>query len=273
MAAYQVENQWGGSQEPWHQGSTWLIGGRNNQLVVAIDISSNDNGQTLNGNMTYKGEGPIDFRGTWDFANYYKVEVRWGGSDAPWHSDGNWVIGGRDNQRCIQLKATATNDNKELSGVMTYEGEGEIGFKGILTSSYEVENQWGGSSAPWHAGGVWVLSGRSNQNVVNMDIVSSDKGQTFEGTMTYEGEGPIGFKGKLAVGNTYEVSNQWGGPSAEWHRGGDLIIGGRRDQRVVQLKFTSEHGEFLNGNMTYDGEGPIGFKADMQLMGQLTLSK
>src|SRR5688572_24202382 len=100
MANYTVENQWGGNSAPWHPGGTWVLGARSGQNVVAIDISSPDNGQTFNGTMTYAGEGPIGFRaqhvgiGT----NEYKVENQWGGSSAPWHDGGTWTIGGRDNQ-------------------------------------------------------------------------------------------------------------------------------------------------------------------------------
>ncbi|MFC5044911.1 hypothetical protein ACFSTE_21375 [Aquimarina hainanensis] len=74
---------------------------------------------------------------------------------------------------------------------------------------YQVQNQWGGNSAPWHAGGTWVLGGRDNQNVVAIDIKSGDGGRTFSGTMTYEGEGPIGFKAIQIAGNNYSVENQW----------------------------------------------------------------
>ncbi|MEZ1320472.1 hypothetical protein QIW46_03850 [Pseudomonas fluorescens] len=52
-------------------------------------------------------------------------------------------------------------------------------------SKYAVANQWGGSSAPWHPGGTWVLGGRDNQNVVAIEINSRDDGKTFTGTMTY----------------------------------------------------------------------------------------
>ena len=61
-------------------------------------------------------------------------------------------------------------------------------------SKYAVANQWGGSSAPWHPGGTWVLGARDNQNVVAIEIKSGDGGKSFTGTMTYAGEGPIGFK-------------------------------------------------------------------------------
>lgn len=261
MAAYQVENQWGGSSAPWHPGFTWILGVRKNQLLVAIDISSSDNGKTFSGSVTYAGEGPIDFSATQQFGNTYFAKVRWGGSSAPWNDEGIWIIGGRSTQRCVQLKVSAEEEGRILNGSMTYQGEGPIGFKGNYIPSYDVQNQWGGSSAPWHNGGMWVLSGRANQNVISMDIKSDDVGKTFYGTMTYENEGPIGFKGIHIIDNNYEVYNQWGGSSAPWHRGGDMIIGARENQSVVQLKFTSSNGENLTGEMTYNGEGPIGFKA------------
>ena len=127
---------------------------------------------------------------------------------------------------------------------------------------YQVENQWGGSSAPWHQGGTWSLGGRDNQNVVAVNITSNDGGQTFNGTMTYAGEGPIGFKATREGSNNYTVENQWGGSSAPWHPGGQWIIGYRENQNVVAVDITSnDGGQTLNGTMTYAGEGPIGFKA------------
>ncbi|MCL2934155.1 MAG: GDYXXLXY domain-containing protein [Trichodesmium sp. MAG_R03] len=79
---------------------------------------------------------------------------------------------------------------------------------------YKVENQWGGYSAPWHPGGDWVIGGRSNQNVVAIDVKSDDGGETLNGTMTYIGEGPIGFRAtRTGKNNNYTVENQWGGSS------------------------------------------------------------
>ena len=216
--------------------------------------------------MTYEGEGPISVKASHAFANVYDVEVQWGGSTAPWHNDGQWIIGGRDSQRAVNVNVKADGDNN-LSGEMTYLGEGPIGFKGAITPGYTVENQWGGTSAPWHPGGTWALSGRSNQDVIAMDINSSDNGKSFTGTMQYKGEGPIGFRGILAEGNNYEVSNQWGGSTAPWHRGGNMIIGCRNNQNVIKLSFTSKSGEMLSGEMTYSGEGPIGFKAQLATAG------
>lgn len=130
--------------------------------------------------------------------------------------------------------------------------------------SYQVENQWGGTSAPWHQGGVWAIGDRANQNVVAIDIQSSDDGQTLTGTMVYADEGPIGFRATRTEGNSYTVENKWGGRSARWRPGGTWVIGGRPDQRVVSLKLDSEDGgSTLNGVMTYSGEGPIGFRGTL----------
>jgi hypothetical protein len=77
---------------------------------------------------------------------------------------------------------------------MTYSGEGSIGLRGVLimANTYEVENQWGGSSAPWHPGGQWVIGCRGSQGVVAVKAKGDESG--LEGTMTYAGEGPIGLK-------------------------------------------------------------------------------
>ncbi len=78
---YKVQNSWGGSTG--HDGGNWVLGYRKGQNVVAIKISSDDGGQTLKGNITYKGEGSIGFEGTQVPGGEYVVENSWG------HSTGN----------------------------------------------------------------------------------------------------------------------------------------------------------------------------------------
>ncbi|HEX6097861.1 MAG TPA: lectin OAA [Thermoanaerobaculia bacterium] len=131
-----------------------------------------------------------------------------------------------------------------------------------MIAAYSVQNQWGGSSAPWNPAGDWVLGGRSNQNPVSVNAKSNDNGQTLEGQMVYAGEGPIGFLAKRTSGNNYNVQNQWGGSSAPWHDGGTWVIGSRDNQYVVQLDIsTKDDAATFTGTMTYSGEGPIGFQA------------
>jgi hypothetical protein len=126
-------------------------------------------------------------------------------------------------------------------------------------ASYWTQNQWGGSSAAWNPGGTFVLGLRPGQNVVAINITSSDSGKTFTGTMTYAGEGPIGFKGTQVMPNNYSVQNQWGGDSAPWHDAGYWVIGARCPQPLVAMDVTSSDGSTLTGTITYEGEGPIGF--------------
>ncbi|EAW35857.1 hypothetical protein [Lyngbya sp. PCC 8106] len=254
------------STAPWHEGGKWVIGGRSNQNVVAINVKSGDNGKTLNGTMTYAGEGPIGFRATLSGSNNYMVENQWGGSSAPWHPGGQWVLGYRTDQNVVELDLKSEDGGQTLNGTMTYQGEGPIGFKAAMAEgyAYTVENQWGGSSAPWNEGGTLVLGSRNNQKVVAIDIQSGDNGKTLNGTMTYHGEGPIGFRATLSGSNNYMVENQWGGSSAPWHPGGQWIIGYRENQNVVALNINSnDEGTTLNGTMTYQGEGPIGFKGSL----------
>src|SRR5919198_1607718 len=101
-------------------------------------------------------------------------------------------------------------------------GHGHLHSVEVEMSLYQVQNQWGGSSAPWNQGGKWIIGTRSGQNPVALNVTSSDGGKTLTGTMTYAGEGPIGFEGTIQGSNNYEIQNQWGGSSAGWHEGGFL---------------------------------------------------
>nr|BAU19431.1 lectin KAA-2 [Kappaphycus alvarezii] len=264
MGRYTVQNQWGGSSAPWNDAGLWILGSRGNQNVMAIDVNSSDGGANLNGTMTYSGEGPIGFKGARrGDSNVYDVENQWGGSSAPWHAGGQFVIGSRSGQGVLAVNITSSDGGKTLTGTMTYEREGPIGFKGTQSGgdTYNVENQWGGSSAPWNKAGIWALGDRSGQAMIAMDVSSSDGGKTLEGTMQYKGEGPIGFRGKLSGANNYSVENQWGGSSAPWNKAGDWLIGDRHNQNITAVKVSSDNdGKNLDGTCTYEREGPIGFK-------------
>lgn len=259
---YQVENQWGGENAPWHQGGIFVIGGRPDQNVVAVNITSGDGGRNFSGTMTYQGEGTIGFRGVLLGSNNYAVENQWGGDNAPWHPGGTFVLGHRADQNVVAIDVKSSDEGATLTGTMTYGGEGPIGFKATQTEGavYSVQNQWGGSTAPWHIGGTWVLGARTSQPVVALEIGSPDGGATLTGTMTYSGEGPIGFKAAHEGANNYLVENQWGGDDAPWHPGGRWIIGYRTGQNTAGVDVTSsDDGATLSGTMTYANEGSIGF--------------
>lgn len=263
MAIYSVKNQWGGPNKPWHNGGAWILGCRTDQKIVQINITSDDNGKSFTGEMVYENEGPIGIKATQIGGNNYKVENQWGGSEAEWNPGGNWIIGGRDGQSVVELHVSNMNSSN-LVGSMTYDGEGPIEFEGAADpgTSYTVENQWGGDNAEWNLGGTFLLGTRPGQKPVAFDISSSDEGKNFTGTMTYDGEGPIGFKAELVSANNYNTSNQWGGDDAPWNDAGVMIIGARDGQNAVSMNITSgDNGATFSGQMTYSGEGEIGTKA------------
>lgn len=192
---YTVENQWGGETAPWHPGGSWVMGCRVGQNVVAMNIESADGGVTFSGAMTYSGEGPIGFKSELCDGAVYSAQNQWGGSVAPWHQGGVWVIGCR-NQGVAALDISSADHGKTFTGSMTYVGEGPIGVRATMVAgnNYKVENQWGGNTAPWHPGGVWLIGCRAGQQAVAVNIRSVDGGNNMNGGMTYSGEGPIGLR-------------------------------------------------------------------------------
>jgi hypothetical protein len=201
---YTVQNQWGGSSALWHPGGTWIIGCRGSQNVVAIDISSINEGTVLSGTVTYDGEDAIVFRANAINGGVYTVQNQWGGTSAQWNPGGTWVMGDRADQNVVAVDVSSSDGGQTLSGTMTYAGEQSIGFNASLYSgnNYLVQVHWGGDDQPWQLGGAWVIGDRVGQNVVRLDISSTDGGATLGGTMTYAGEGPIGFQAAQVVFTT-----------------------------------------------------------------------
>lgn len=114
----------------WHEDGIWVIGSRDNQNVVGVKIQSTDNGQSFTGAITYKGEGPISFKAKHTSGNSYTAQVQWGGGSSPWHDDGTWVIGGRNDQRAVNVDINSTDGGVNYTGSITYnDGKGSLGFK------------------------------------------------------------------------------------------------------------------------------------------------
>ena len=134
MSNYTIKYQRGGASAPWHDGGTWTIGSRANQLPLALQAASNDGGKTLIGTMTYAGEGPIGVRATRSATNTYQVTNQWGGDSAPWNPGGTFVLGDHLTQPIVALSISSTDDGKTLVGTATYAGEGPIGFAGKVSA-------------------------------------------------------------------------------------------------------------------------------------------
>ena len=67
---YDVENQLGVGDAPWHEGSTapweeggnWTMGNREKSRLTSLHIKSNDKGFNFRGTMTYDDEDPVEIR-------------------------------------------------------------------------------------------------------------------------------------------------------------------------------------------------------------------
>lgn len=127
-------------------------------------------------------------------ASTYGVENQWGGNAAPWNAGGSWTLG---EHPITMLQITSGDGGRTFTGTMRYRG-GPVGVfqaTSVGDNNYNVEIRWGGVQHSQVRNGTWVIGGRPNQRVVSVDVRSSDNGRTLQGTMTYMGEGPIGFRG------------------------------------------------------------------------------
>lgn len=126
---YQVETRSKKSKGNWAPGGTWTIGGRDNQPIVAMSVTSTDNGLTLIGTCTYDKEGPIAFRAKHLGNNAYAVENQWGGDKAKWHAGGTWILGDRKEARVTTLDFYSDDKGLSYTGTLGYSGEGGLQFR------------------------------------------------------------------------------------------------------------------------------------------------
>ncbi|MFN0203711.1 MAG: lectin OAA [Bacteroidia bacterium] len=132
MALYQVQNQWGGEDAPWHEGGRWALGSRDGeQYVVGLHLTSFDNGYSLEGTVLYSGEEyPIAVVATSVENDHgemlYDIQTQTENED--WQQAGSWTIGARPGQSVMHLDISSDDDGKSLGGTMTYMNEGPIGF-------------------------------------------------------------------------------------------------------------------------------------------------
>lgn len=206
LNAYEAEYEPGSDEgDLWQSAGTWLLGLRDTQSIVAIDINSEDGGNSLTGTITYAGEGPIAFQAQTYNGGVYDVQNAWA-SDPNQHNGGVWALGYRHNQAIESISISSEDGGQSLTGTITYVGEGPIEFRATLrvsstaesnvyqSNTYIVENKWG---ADWQEGGWWVIGGRAEQRIIALEATSEDGGKTLKGTNTYAGEGPIEFSAAL----------------------------------------------------------------------------
>lgn len=127
---YRAEVQQGAAPR-WEPDGWYTLGGRGAQRAVAIDIRSTDDGQSLTGSMTYAGEGPLRLRLTHLRGGHFRTEVCWGGPDAPWHANGDMVLGSNGDIKPVLAFDVRSDDGGEtLAGTVTYRGDAPIAWRG-----------------------------------------------------------------------------------------------------------------------------------------------
>jgi len=129
--SYRVQLQWQDESAPWHDGGVFKIGGRMQKPVTALKLTSKDGGKTLSGQVTFKGEPPVDVTAKWRSQNSYTVTLP--GTDARL-ADLEWQIGSREGQNVAALDVTSADGGQTWQGTITYAGEGPIRLKATRES-------------------------------------------------------------------------------------------------------------------------------------------
>lgn len=145
MAKYVVENQWGGTHAPWFPAGEWVLGNRDGQNLIRIDVSSNDGGKTLIGYVIYENESHKDFKATWISDNSYEAYTRKsyfsdGEYHVIWEPEGTFVIGHRENQRVVMLRLNSNDGGDtffESKGVTYDREDSPLGFNATIKKQEE----------------------------------------------------------------------------------------------------------------------------------------
>lgn len=253
----QVSCQPGTNTSRWIETGVWVVGNRKDQKVTDLDIRSCDGGSTLCGWMRYAGEGPIRFKAKRLCGNTYAVENQWGKPSEKWNPAGMWLLGGRTDRYLTELKIKSADEGRTYTGTATYRGESPMRFRSSPASgtAYLVETRYGNS---WRPGGVWIIGARK-QPIAEIMLTGDGKG--LSGTVKYDGEGPIGFRGDFC-GFYMNVKNQCCGSNSPWRSAGTWVLGSSPCQKVTAIYAISDmENTRLLGNVTFDGRNPVEFQA------------
>ncbi len=235
---FDVENKLGND---WKPAGRWVIGGRDDRQVVAFNVKSSDNGESLNGTMAYSSEGEIRVRAKRGNGVVYDVDSP---HDGHRHEDGAWILGARGDKKqyLVAIDIDSNDDGQTFSGIVVYEGEGPIDFRAtrMASNSYRAEVSFGDE---WHPAGDWIIGGR-DQRAVKVSAKSTDGGKSLNGTVTYQGEGPINMEATLSGSSAYTVENQWGNPDSDWNPGGVFVLGNRERSESVSNQSGFPEGYF-----------------------------
>lgn len=138
-------------------------------------------------------------------ANTYYV---WGKEREKWVDFGIFELSGYS-EPIVALNIDLTKENDGLEGTISYKGKAPVTLKAKREQNrYSIEMQpqnTTNESQPDNETDEtqliieWTLGGRNDRNIININVSSPDNGHTFNGTISYEHESPIEFKGLRAT--------------------------------------------------------------------------
>lgn len=130
--------------------------------------------------------------------NQYQVQIQRGGS---WQEDGMWAIGRYDSNKTGVINSIYLKSNdggQTLNGNLYDNVPDELSVSVSPCQATRSNDNYYTvveSAAPSSREFTWVLGSRTDKHVIAINVESKDGGQTLNGTITYQGEEPIGFKG------------------------------------------------------------------------------
>lgn len=130
-------------------------------------------------------------------ATYYQVQVR-PDADADWQDHGTWILGGRVDQRPIELRIASRNSGRDVVGQVKYaqrEGMLVVNLRRAEGRRYTSETKAGNNDPV--AEGPWLLGG-VDEPIERLRAESNDDGHTLTGTVTFDGGEPMEFRATLA---------------------------------------------------------------------------
>lgn len=160
---------------------------------------------------------------------------------------------------------------KRLSLVLSLAG---LALMGQMTTAsadeYNVQIQYGGANAPWRDLGTWTVGSRTDSHPIELKFASGDGMTKHDGAKTLMGqvkyeqkEGMLSLRADRVSGNNYTFYTKKG--NADWAKDGTWVIAAKDNLPVIKLEAKStDGGKTLVGTTTYQGEGPVGFKATLK---------
>ncbi|MEM7010005.1 MAG: hypothetical protein AAF585_00855 [Verrucomicrobiota bacterium] len=269
----QVLYQWMNDSESLFPGGEWFIGSRPNQKVTHLCAHSWNAGDNFNGEVTYEGEKePFGFRGERTSGNVYRVTQREGGFLGAWDPAGTWVIGDCVGNQISNLDLKFDDELQTLAGTISYSQGGQMGFRvagnefenpGYETSAvdaqwrtFRIQQRQQFSELPWEDVGEWVIGGLSTARLVQLEVYTDNPEGHLQGSLCYNQQATINFRGNRTAQNTYQVDHQWC-DSANWYPCGTWTLGHQPDSHLLVIDlFSEDGGKSMYGSFCYMGGFP-----------------